>query len=604
MRKIFLLTVLLINCCLVFSQTKKPILKGDYIMIPNSGGRFTLKTDSSKYLRYDGYEVVDIRKATVIQLQKIKERERIVNLQKDRFWGLTILSDRYPLPRQSLGLRFEKNTGAKIFEGNKWQWGTRYKNTIIINGKSNVEIIDGLINENNAKNYRYRVVQNDNKELIGWTTPSIFKKTTDKSAAYCFLSNIIYQKNQFITIEIYNVNNYKDRDAILIDWREPKQLDLSARIGYHHKKYGNALLSVLLLGKGTKFRQNFVVSDTVDNVKIRLGDSLILMGFDARNNNPSYNYSVDFKKVNENELINLGETNGSFLLYKEYWNKPGDYQITFTPKLSSVGGKSITYLNDKVFTYRFTVLPDLHPKLVLSQREALLIGLIAFPVLVLLIILMVYLIRKKGRKRLLLAQKQKEISKMQLSSIRSQLNPHFMFNALAGIQNLMNTNKIDEANSYLGKFARLTRNVLDQQEAISLAEERDLLADYLQMEQLRFGFNFIINIDQTLDLNNVEIPVMLLQPFLENAVKHGVASKENEGKIEILFNKQAEDLIIEIKDNGQGFDSDKTYNGLGLQLSKNRISLLNNIYTATPFVLKIDSNNEGTTITIILTQWL
>ena len=133
------------------------------------------------------------------------------------------------------------------------------------------------------------------------------------------------------------------------------------------------------------------------------------------------------------------------------------------------------------------------------------------------------------------AKLQKEIAKLQLNSIRSQLNPHFLFNALSGIQNLINKNEIDNANKYLSKFARLTRNVLDDKELISLAQEKALLDDYLQMEQLRFGFNYEINAVENLDLNNIEIPSMLLQPFVENAIKHGIASKNNEGSVEIHF---------------------------------------------------------------------
>lgn len=82
------------------------------------------------------------------------------------------------------------------------------------------------------------------------------------------------------------------------------------------------------------------------------------------------------------------------------------------------------------------------------------------------------------------------MAKLKLNSIRSQLNPHFLFNALAGIQNLMNKNEIDNANKYLSKFARLTRNVLDDKELASLSQEKTLLNDYLQMEQFRFGFKY------------------------------------------------------------------------------------------------------------------
>jgi len=214
-----------------------------------------------------------------------------------------------------------------------------------------------------------------------------------------------------------------------------------------------------------------------------------------------------------------------------------------------------------------------------------------------------YLNRHKAKK-INEERKQKEIAKLKLNSVRAQLNPHFLFNALAGIQNLMNKHEIDRANRYLSRFARLTRNVLNDKELISLTDEKDLLDDYLQMEQLRFGFTYNISIGRDLDAENIEIPAMLLQPFVENAVKHGIAGKEREGKIEIEFFKQLNDLLVQIRDNGAGFDAEKDYTGLGLTLSKNRISLLNTIYTSTPFELNIQSGNQETVVKITLREWL
>ncbi|MNL29701.1 Sensor histidine kinase YehU [compost metagenome] len=196
------------------------------------------------------------------------------------------------------------------------------------------------------------------------------------------------------------------------------------------------------------------------------------------------------------------------------------------------------------------------------------------------------------------------MAKLQLNSIRSQLNPHFLFNALSGIQNLMNKNETDNANKYLSKFARLTRNVLDDKELISLSQEKTLLDDYLQMEQLRFGFKYEINQSENLDLDNIEIPSMLLQPFVENAVKHGISQKAANGQIMISFTKQANDLVLTVTDNGNGFDTGKKNSGLGLPLSDSRIALLNSIYKENRFNLAIQSTTKGTKISLTLTDWL
>lgn len=599
--KRIILIVLVFNCFGVFGQKNKPINTAGYARVPNSP-IYVFKTDSFKYLKYDGFKPVDVRKATTIELDRIKNRERIVKLQDDRFWGLTVLSYSFPFPRQSLGIRFEENANAKIYEGLRWKWGTLFKNTVLIDGISSVEIIDGLITPENVKDYRYRIVQNDNKELVGWAIPSTFKKTKNDSATYCFLGSLKYQKDQFILIEIYNVKNYKDRDAILIDWRAARPLAFWASVDYRKKHFENSLLSESLGAKKDPKRTNFIATDTLSEVKFRLGDSLVRIGFRSHNLSTPYNYRINFKRIvnGEEEQIDLGEMNGTYLLYKEYWNKPGKYEITFTPKMSSIGGQKVSYLKDNEVTYKFTVLPELDSKVVFSKKEIMLIVVI----LLFFIGLIIYLIKRNSKKRLAGEHQQKAIAQAQLSSIRSQLNPHFMFNALAGIQNLMNTDKIDEANRYLGKFARLTRNVLEHKELISLAEEKMVLEDYLQMEQFRFGFTYEIIIDKDLNLDNIEIPTMLLQPFVENAVKHGISEMEEGGKIIVSFLKEDQNLVLKVKDNGKGFITNQNYPGLGLQLSKNRISLLNTIYAETSFKLDMISSEEGTEIIITLNQWL
>ena len=178
-----------------------------------------------------------------------------------------------------------------------------------------------------------------------------------------------------------------------------------------------------------------------------------------------------------------------------------------------------------------------------------------------------------------------------------------MFNALAGIQNLINKNEIDLANKYLARFARLTRNVLDDgnKELTSIEHETDLLNDYLQMEQMRFGFQFKIDID---DIDQqIEIPAMLLQPFAENAVKHGVSTLKEKGLIRVSIIKSEANLVITISDNGNGFSNVKAA-GLGTKLSEERVALLNRIYKNTAILLNTNTGANGTTVTIELKNWL
>ncbi|HEX8462863.1 MAG TPA: ATP-binding protein, partial [Segetibacter sp.] len=125
-----------------------------------------------------------------------------------------------------------------------------------------------------------------------------------------------------------------------------------------------------------------------------------------------------------------------------------------------------------------------------------------------------------------------------------------------------------------------------------------------EMEQLRFGFQYDINIDKELDKDNVEIPVMLLQPFVENAIRHGISALKEKGRVTICFQKLNNNMQVSISDNGKGFDAIKEYSGSGLSLSKSRMALLNTIYKNTPAQLTIDSTTNGTTVVITLNNWL
>jgi len=294
---------------------------------------------------------------------------------------------------------------------------------------------------------------------------------------------------------------------------------------------------------------------------------------------------------------------------RSIFKKSGDYEIIIQPLikwdryLNSHRKYDISPKEIEKYTARYTLAVTLDQENY-TKKELLTYTLIAVFSIGSIFLVILYFTRKRNKKTLAEKEQQKNTAKLQLNSIRSQLNPHFLFNALAGIQNLMNKNDIDNANKYLSKFARLTRNVLGDKELISLSHEKDLLNDYLQMEQLRFGFNYEIDYSGDIDLANIEIPSMLLQPFVENAVKHGVSQKANDGKIMIEFIRQSNDLILTVTDNGNGFDTGKQKSGLGLQLSNSRIALLNNIYKENRFTLAIQSSTDGTKISLILTDWL
>ncbi|MGH2624210.1 MAG: sensor histidine kinase, partial [Sphingobacterium sp.] len=306
------------------------------------------------------------------------------------------------------------------------------------------------------------------------------------------------------------------------------------------------------------------------------------------------------------EIIDGVETLQPYVkIAKNVFKKSGDYEISIEPLIKWDNCLDCDFSAEYIekFISRYTLSITLDEQSYSKAELGKYIGISCAVLGVLAGLIMVYI---KQRNRKLLAEKEteKNTAKLQLNSIRSQLNPHFLFNSLSGIQNLMNKKEIENANKYLTKFARLTRNVLDDKELISLSQEKTLLDDYLQMEQLRYGFNYDIIHADKVALENIEVPSMLLQPFVENAVKHGISQKSSQGKIIISFFEEGNNLILTVSDNGNGFDAEKKSAGLGLLLSANRIALLNRIYKENHFNLAISSTNDGTEISLTLTDWL
>jgi two-component sensor histidine kinase len=175
----------------------------------------------------------------------------------------------------------------------------------------------------------------------------------------------------------------------------------------------------------------------------------------------------------------------------------------------------------------------------------------------------------------------RRIKELEIKAVRSQMNPHFIFNALNSIQSLINGNHFKEANIYLSKFAVLLRGVLHNSEkvTVTLSDELQAVELYCQLEQLRFEFKFEINIDPQVNADIIEIPGMIIQPLVENAIVHGLSPKGSDGRLTIGVERQNGNLCVCVTDNGVGMNPQKTdvlsQKGFGLKLVEERINILN-----------------------------
>ena len=183
----------------------------------------------------------------------------------------------------------------------------------------------------------------------------------------------------------------------------------------------------------------------------------------------------------------------------------------------------------------------------------------------------------------------------------------FNYSNIYSLIRMMNKNELTKADYYLTEFSTLLRESLlsNEKEFVPLSTELKTLETYIKLEQLRFPFTYAIEIEETLDKNAIEIPYLLLQPLVENAIKHGVSTLYERGIITLRFYSTQNYLIAEIKDNGKGFDTEGVQNGFGLKLTKSRMDLLTQSNKEQPVQLLINSNeSEGTTAYITFKNWL
>lgn len=181
--------------------------------------------------------------------------------------------------------------------------------------------------------------------------------------------------------------------------------------------------------------------------------------------------------------------------------------------------------------------------------------------------------------------------KIALQSLRREMNPHFIFNSLNSVNQFIATNNELEANRYLTRFSKLMRGVMENstEDFIPFQQELDLLQNYLALEKTRFAdkFDYEIHVDENLNLQSLQIPGMLVQPFLENAIWHGLRYRSGKGFLKLSFEKLNDHLKITIEDNGIGIEESKKQKtehqkireGRGMKNTLERIALLNDLYS-------------------------
>ena len=297
----------------------------------------------------------------------------------------------------------------------------------------------------------------------------------------------------------------------------------------------------------------------------------------------------------------LAELEKKFELSLQYYKKYEAYEEEVRSE------KNFQYVNDLIVKYDTKNISDQVVELskenevtkdkLERNKVTWIISLVLFGVLVLLIYILY-------RQRLL--KNEKRILTLEQEVLRSQMNPHFVFNSLNSIKHFIISNEKESAVHYLNKFAKLIRKILEVSmvKEVTLEEELETMKLYMSIENIRMSneIQFNINIANDLNLQSIKIPSLLLQPFLENSIWHGLSSKEGVKIIDLLIHKKTPDFIdITIKDNGIGRkkaleikDSKSIHRkSVGVSLSMNRLENYTRTFTNTHTLQFIDLEKEG-----------
>ncbi len=219
-------------------------------------------------------------------------------------------------------------------------------------------------------------------------------------------------------------------------------------------------------------------------------------------------------------------------------------------------------------------------------------------------------VRKEERDK---AVKEKQVSELEAKALRAQMNPHFVFNILNTIESYALENNKEVASEMIRKFSKLTRLVLENSmhQLVPFTDDWKALLLYIELEQMRYANKFVVHykVDSDLEEYNYLIPPMMIQPFVENAIIHGLRNKQDhEGMLHLSAALNKDEIVIQVKDNGIGrakaanmkMNNPLQKTSLGIKVTQDRIAIFNNLNQSAKAQAEIKDMPDGTLITILL----
>lgn len=455
------------------------------------------------------------------------------------------------------------------------------------------------INHENAGDFEFKILENKKKELLPWsliklfceTYAQIFDSNGKEEREMAYLGEFKTSFGNNLTVDVRRKGATKMTLSLTIAWVnwQPEVLGV-----FTNKEFPD------FFHVFKRESQSMVTLPLITPEERNLEDSQFILkkSFAADENSLLFllNNKVRFKEMIEYKLQGPGgvqDWQKNSLDENLIWLRdlpPGKYKLFIR----------YNFQRHNVTEYEFEIKPAWHQttmfKISAGSLTAAFFGFI-------------FLLFKTRRQKvqLLNEQTERELAQIELKAVRSQLNPHFIFNALSSIQGLVNKKDREGSNRYLSEFSSLMRSTLKggDKEFTALSTEISTVESYLKLEQLRFDFCYTIVVDDTISITETEVPALMLQPLVENAVKHGVASLQEKGDVEILIKRQAKDLLIVISDNGKGFIAANDSEGHGLKLTKERLTLLNGILKEQSIQLNfLKGAQSGMQVTLQFNNWL
>ena len=451
--------------------------------------------------------------------------------------------------------------------------------------------------KSNADSFEFRVLEDGEAVIKPWSPITQFADSNfqlNSFKKFCgFLGGYHTTWDHFITVQLRRKNNTKFVAESSVYWKQihPRIASIytSDDLNEFLNRLKNSYVTPGEQNKPKKWTEQYASKEDSINHRPKTfvfepGESNIIFYLNA---------SIYWKEALEYSLVKDGKTIVDW--------KPNDYDNNFIWLNNLEHGSyelKMRYSKQRhnASTYLFEIKPFWY-----QTKTFMALWIILGSLLLLFIIIFI-----NNRRKLRLQKRKTETLQLEQKAVRSQLNPHFTFNAMSSIQSLMNQNKIEEANYYFAEFSSLLRDSMrnNEKEMLPLSIELQTAETYIKLEQLRFAFQYHISVAENINTSAVEVPALLLQPLIENAIKHGISSLHKEGIITLSIIAKEKDILITIQDNGKGFLPQEQTSGYGLLLTKERLKLINQNNNTQNIAMKIDSNTHGTTVLLTFKNWL